>query len=441
MRWIWIIAATPLLGCTAPAGEGPPGPPPTEEIDQGACGDVWGPVPDDGRLFVAEGGLDTNDGSFDAPFASVGQAIQASRLTGIRSVAIGAGVFEGLIQLNGSLPGWPDAGLEVTGCGEGVTTFTPTEEYEQQPSGDWVDITQPIVDISGVGSDGILIRDFTAVGARRAVILRDGAGLGSPVIIERLTLEDSLRAGVVVDGLETVGHLLSLTIDGVEEQDGIGRGISLQTGAWVTDVVPAPTEIADTTVEGAVGVGILAEGGWNTLTDVSVSGTASFEGQLGRGIQLQNRTRSTLTGVSSTNNADAGIFIHLAGREGVGIDIVDSVISGTLEAEVGDTGGLAADGLSVSNGSDPGASSLMVTVTGTEFGDNTRSDVLVDGASVELGEGNTFGASGAFGVVSQSDGLVQGPGGDPPGVGVTELAEADTLAIQADAVGLDGFEE
>jgi len=441
VRWIAMIAVM-VSGCTAPDGGDPPGPTPDEVvIDQGVCADAWGPVPDGGRIFVdgdADGG---GDGSIDAPFDTILDGIFASRAGGIRSIAIAPGEYEYLIQLNASVPGWPDGGLEIAGCGEDQTTLLATVDYEELPGGGILQITQPNVVVSGVGSDGIVLRDFTAIGGRRAITIRDGAGFGSPVIVQRVTLEDSIRAGVVVDGLDTVAHLLSMTVDDVLEEDGLGRGISIQTSAWVTDTVSAPTEIDDTTVTGAVGAGILAEGGWNTLTDVTVTGTQSFEGQLGRGIQLQNRTRATLVGVTSTGNADAGLFVHLAGREGVGVDVIDSDLSGTVEAEVGNTGSLAADGLSVSNGSDPGATSLMVTVTGTQFGGNARADVLVDGASVELGEGNSFGQDGAYGVVAQADGLVQGPDGGPPDASVTELADADSLALQADAIGLDGLEE
>ncbi len=402
---------------------------------------MWGEIPAGGRLFVDAAASPGGDGSITAPFDTIAGGVTAARSTRIRSVAIAAGQYEHRIRLDDSVPGWGDAGLEITGCGQGVTTISAVVEREPLPEGGWLEFVQPVVDITGVGTDGVLIRDFTAVGGRRAVTVRGGAGLADPVVIQRLTLEESIRIGILIDGLQTVANLSEVHVAGMVEEDGLGHGIAIQTGAWVTDTVPAPTTVSSSLVEGAVGVGILAEGGWNTLTDVTVTGTLALEGELGRGIQLQSRTRADLLRVTSTGNRDAALFVHLAGREGVGISIVDSVLGDTAGSDVADTGETAGEGLSVSNGGDPVATSELVTLSGTTLSGNLRADVLVDGGALEIGPGNSFGADGQFGVVVQANGVAQGPGGGPPDVGVTELSDADSLGLIGDAIQLDGLGE
>ncbi len=440
MRRLCLLSCS-LVGCVVadpPDGSRDPAP---EEVDQGVCAAVWGEIPAGGRLFVDAAAAPGGDGSITAPFDTIGGGITAARTTRIRSVAIAGGEYEHRLRLNDAVLGWEDAGLEVTGCGQGVTILHAVIVEEEDLEGGWSQYVQPIVDINGIGTDGVVVRDFTAVGGRRAVMVRGGAGAGEPVVIQRVTLQESIRVGVLVDGLETVANLSEVHVDGMVAEDGLGHGIAIQTGAWVTDTIPGPTTISNSAVEGAVGVGILAEGGWNTLTDVSVTGTLPLDGELGRGIQLQSRTRADLLRVTSLGNSDAALFVHMAGREGEGINIVDSILGDTIGSDVAGTGETAGEGLSVTNGTDPTTTSELVTLTGTSFSGNVRADVLVDGGSLEIGAGNSFGAQGQFGVVVQGEGVAQGPGGGPPDVGVTQLSGADSLGLISDALGLDGLDQ
>ena len=439
MRRFLLLSAV-LVGCVAPEPADDPQAP-AGEIDQGVCAAVWGEIPDGGRLFVDAAASPGGDGTIAAPFDTIGDGITAARATGIRSVAIAGGEYEHRLRLNDAVAGWNDAGLEVTGCGQGVTIISAVVEIEKDAEGGWDEFVQPVVDITGVGTDGIVVRDFTAIGGRRAVIVRGGAGATEPVVIQRITLEESIRGGVLVDGLETVANLTEVHVDGVVAEDGLGHGIAIQTGAWFADSIPGPTTVSMSVVEGAIGVGILAEGGWNTLTDVTVADTQALDGELGRGIQLQSRTRADLLNVTSTGNSDAALFVHLAGRDGEGINIVDSILGDTAGSDVADTGETAGEGLSITNGGDPATPTELVTLTGTALSGNVRADVLVDGGALEIGAGNSFGAEGQFGVVVQSNGVAQGPGGTPPDVGVTELSDADSLGLISDAIQLDGLEE
>ena len=429
-----------LVGCVAPEpADAPPEDRTPVVIDQGDCAAVWGDVPAEGRIFVdAINGDHHGTGTIDDPLDSVRDGVIAARLAGIKSVAVAPGEYEDSVWLDSTITGWEnDAGLEITGCGVGVTIINATIEYEEDPNGGWLEYVQPIFDIGGIGTDGVVVRDLTGVGGRRAVRVRSGAGATDPVRFERVTLEDSLRLGVLIDGVTTVANLEEVHVDGVVVEDGVGTGIAIQTGAWVTDDIPAPTTLDASSVEGASGVGILAEGGWNTLTDVTVANTASIDGQLGRGIQIQSRTQADLSQVTSTGNADAALFLHMPGRNGIGISISDSVLGDTVGADVMQTGEVAAEGLSVTNGGDPSTTSEMVTMSGTALSGNARADVLVDGASVDFGEGNTFGQDGDYGVVVQGNGVAQGGGGSLP---VTELGSADSLGLIHDAIALDGLD-
>ena len=81
-----VLAAGLLVACTAPPDPSEPPDPTPDPAEQGPCGDIWGPIPESGRLYVDAAAEPEGDGSLALPLVDLTDAIGASRATGIRSI-------------------------------------------------------------------------------------------------------------------------------------------------------------------------------------------------------------------------------------------------------------------------------------------------------------------------------------------------------------------
>ncbi len=451
--------------------------PPPEPADH-PCHDVWGEAPAAGRIHVDAAAEPGGDGSLEAPFADllltgvdadgdvqddVDSGLEQARASGIRQVVLAAGEYPGSYEI--SDPWHGDAGLQLVGCGQGQTVLTAITgprivDYDDDGEPIYEEVPRVVLDVTGAGTLGVVIRDLTIQGGRRSVLVHTDAGSDgetggevSPVSLTRVTVADALRVGVLIDGVRAAAELVDVTIEDVQEdeEDGFGWGVAVQARAsWATDIVQ-PILLDQVTVRRAHGVGVLVDGGWVELRGVTVEDTATSGGVLGRGVQLQSRSWGLVDGLTAVGNADAALHLQGPGRvlpteerdgeELQPIVVVDSQLLSTAWAEVPDSGGAeAGDGLSAS----PGAGvpeQFLVELEGVELSGNPRAQLLVDGVTAVLGPDNIFGKGGTFPIASQGAANLTGLDGAPLPEDyagqVEELSEAEALDLNADAIDLD----
>lgn len=319
-----------------------------------------------------------------------------------------------------------------------------------------VEVTLPVIDIFNSGTTDVHVHDLTVSGGRRGIIVRGEAGsamedtirVADPVVLERVSVEESERIGVIVDGAFTVASLLDVSVDDVQAEGGeYGWGIAVQSRAFFADDVPAATVLEGVEVHGAQGVGVLIDAAWVDLSDVTVEDTDPVDGILGRGFQLQSRSWGILDGVVATGNGDAAMHLHKPGREGpegyTAVTIQDSQLVATALSDVpGNAGEEAAEGLSTSQGAIGGdVEDYVVVLDGVELSGNLRAQLVADGITVALSPNNIFGKGGAYIVVAQGGAVVEGLDGDDlPEVyadQVEVLGAADALELNDDPLELD----
>ena len=422
-----LAGITLLLGCEAP--------PVTEPEDLGPCGATWGPTPSAGRIYVDPAAPAGGDGSLASPFDSldspggvVDSALEAARATGVRAIAIGSGALPTALRLSEGEFG--DSGLQIVGCGRSTTELTG----QVGAAG----VLQPIIDVTGPETADIVIRDLTVSAGRRNVVVRDGAGLAGPIVVQRVDVLDALRVGVLIDGDATVVALTEVLIEGVSPDEGaLGWGLAVQAGASAGDAIAAPTILDAVQVIGATQVGVLIDGGWIQAIDLAVTDTLASGGELGRGLQLQNRCRATLEGITATANRDAAVYLHKPGRGSEPVSLISSILSATQAGVLPDTSPTG-DGLVISvDGAQQPPGDFLVVVDAVEFASNPRSHVLVEGVTLEVGTNSVFGMGTTFPIAAQGGAVVQGPGGGPPGVTPTELPPGSELGVLSAPLALD----
>ena len=400
---------------------------------------MWGQAPEGGRVYVDAAAAEDGDGTLAAPFATLDEALADVRGSSVRSIALTPGDYDGWLQLNNEESEKLDSGLEFAGCGREQTrlhgvTAVPQGETEEQ--------LQPVFHITGESTADIVIRDLSVVGGRRAVTVWTGAGSQGPVVLERVDLVDSLRIAVVVDGMLSAARLLDVRIDGVEQEFGrFGWGVAIQTGMQLDEDIPEATVLRGVDVSGTGGLGVLADGAWVEIEDTRVTDVEASESGRGRGIQLQQFTMGTLSGVEIAGAADAALFLESPGRNGEPIEVLDSLLGPTLEAELPEQPGQsAADGLVITQyaeGDPYPASGFQAVLDGTELTGNSRAHVLVEAATLEVGPDNVFGKGAGLPLASQGDAEVQGIGGGEPGHTVEELGEDAALGLVREPLELD----
>lgn len=366
------------------------------------CAPTWGPTPDSGALYVDEAASSSGDGSLAAPYLTLDEALATSRLGGERLIAVAPGTYEpDPAERRFTL--WNDAsgatdqddGLVVAGCGAADTILQaiwlpPVGEPEGE------DELQPVLEVYG-GVQGATIRDLALNGGRRGLIIREESGSVTPLTVERVSVVESVRAGVVISGLATQVALVDVTVDDVAPLDSgnFGHGVSIQGGGSSWQDPSALVTIEGGSIDQASEVGLLIDHAEVEVTDLQVTGTAQHDDELGRGVQVQNNSIVSLQGLQSTGNHDAAVFLHMP----LDVSLVDCVLSATGLSELADEDLPSGDGLGVTLGEtwgDPGT--WNVTLAGNSFVDNGRAGALVEGTglSVVLGGDNSFAGNGLF---------------------------------------------
>lgn len=440
LRGVLPGAALLALACCEP----PTGTP--DDPEPGACDEVWGAVPEGGRIYVDASAEEGGDGSAGAPYAAlfaegteVDSALEAARQSGIRQVVLAAGEYPGSYLLSGTNALWLDSGIEIAGCGADRTELAAIQAPD--PGGDG-DVLMPNVDVSGADTRDVVFRDLKLTGGRRSIVVRGGAGRDGPIVFRRVAVEDAVRLGILVDGFATRVHMEDVDVDGVVPEDGVGWGIAVQTGAPLWNPLAAPSVLDGVSVSGAQAAGILADGAWLDMIAVTVAGTAPDAGlgKLGRGVQLQNNCRGMLDGLVLEANSDAALFLHMPGRDGEGVHVRDSVMRATLPAVAGSE--QTGDGMVVTQGDAEGSPvAFLAIVEDVEFRENPRSHLLVEGVLVQVGADNIFGKGTDFPFASQGGAVTEGIGGGEPGAPPEELSGADALEIESEPILVDDLAE
>lgn len=417
MRCLLAVALL-LASCEAP---------PPEEIPSlyPDCSDAWGGPPSGGRLVVDGAASAGGDGSEEAPFATFDDALAEARATGLRHIVLANGEYPGHWSLSEDDPAKQDAGLQITGCSRtgtvlvGVEVFDPLEQ---------VDVLAPNFLVSGPSTADIALRDLTLQGGRRALLVQTGAGDDGPILLERVNVDEAVRVGVLIDGPDSVAHLLDVDIDGtLDEGDGFGWGLAVQTRAGAEVTLDEPTVLQGVDITGSVGVGLLAHAAWLDLEGGSVSGTSSVGGELGRGVQLQQSTRADVVALTVSGNADAAIFVHRPGRDGAPVYLSGCALEQTASAGISTAPGEeASDGLVATGGPSPSPlpETLPLVLVDNEFEGNERAHILVEGVAVEVGANGLFGDGTDFAFASQGGAIVTGIGGGPPTIEPEVLDDA-----------------
>ena len=414
------------------------------------CAEAWGDLADPQPIYVDAAAEEGGDGSADAPFAwldrhelitrddqlvdPVDSGLEEARRSGSRSIAVAPGDYPVAMNLSNDDVQRSDSNLEIAGCGRERTVLSGVTE-EVAPGGR-DDVLQSVVRVAGSSTADVVIRDLTVSGGRRGVVIRDGAGSTGAIRIERVDVLDSVRLGVVIDNGGTVAELCDVAIRDVLPEDGeFGWGLSVQAGVFFPEDAPAPVLLDGVEVSGAHGIGVLVDGSWIDTSGLSVADTSPIGDQLGRGVQVQNRTWGVMRGVEVSGSADAAMYLHMPGRvvdsELSPIQIVGGSFGSTDWADVGD-GNTAADGLSASQ-SHAGypATDFLVVIDDATFEDNPRTHVLAEGVSVEIGTSTIFGDGTTFPIAAQDGALVTA--GEP----VEELGPDAELPLNRAALDVD----
>jgi|GEM_PF-1252696 len=465
---VGVVLGALLLAAGCPTGDGgePPTPDPTDDRQADhPCNDVWGPVPDAGRLYVAADASEDGDGSLDNPFDTVDAALAAARPGGARSIAIASGDYEGTYLLSNDVDDWSDTGLEITGCGRQSTMISGVIVEVGVGGGGTEMRLQPVFDITGDTTADVLVRDLGALGGRRSIIVRDGAGALGPIVFQRVDVLDAIRLGVLIDGATTVAHLLDVVVEEVAAELGsFGWGVSIQTGQQLASEFANPVVLEGLEVRDVRGIGILADGAFLDLRGALVTGVQpNSDGRLGRGLQIQRWSQATLDGLEAIANSDAAVFLESPGRAQYVVDedgdpvmdgddnpiiervepirLLNSFLGDTSAAPLPDGGETTGDGLVATQFADGGlgqpAQAFQVVIDGTEIAGNPRSQVLAEAVTAIMGSNSIFSKGTAYPVVAQNGAIIEGLNGGAPPPDSVELGAGEALGIDALPVDLD----
>ncbi len=388
----WLVMWFGLAACV----------PTPEPLEEHACAGTWGVTAAEQGVIYVDPSSDDGDGTLAAPLPTLGAALQQARSSGDRTIALTPGTYRPL-EANRSFnlsAEFGDDGLVLAGCGAQATVL---EGIEALPQGTTEDTPgaeeelQRVIDVYG-GVQGVEIRDLAVTGGRRGVVIREDAGAEQPIVLARLRVEDNLRVGIVVEGVNTSANLLDVEVVGTEpDEDGsLGYGVLVQALAdpWVA--VDGEVRIEGGRVAESTGVGLLVDRAVVEIVDLEVSDTAPLDGSMGRGIQLQNSVVGLLERLTVRDNSDTGLFLQTP----LDVTVRDSLFAGTARATIP---GLAddqpsGDGLCATQadtGTDPAL--WIIDLEGNAFEDNGRAGALAEGITVRSHVSSTFSGNGLMG--------------------------------------------
>lgn len=354
----WVALA--LWGCVPPKGAGG-----DDTVETGAGGDTGTPPPPCGEdgwgsvepaellYYVDDDAPGGGDGSAAAPFQLPSEALAAVRSgAGTRSIALLPGRYEESLSLGGEA----DASLQLTGCGADEVVLAP-------PEGE--------VGILLTAAEGVLLGGFTVEGGSRGVWV----GQGSDAALRDLRSRGASRAGVVIDGSDSVVIGQRLEVTDVDPGGDLGGyGLSVQGAA---------VRLEEVSVTDATTLGVLVDGPTASLrwTGGGVTGTRPNGGTFGRGLQVQGLASAEVEGVAFIENTDAGVFALQA----TSLRLTDVQVRDTLPASLDDGADQTGDGVVVADGP-PDASwkepYFLAELSGVEVAGGARAGVLFSGNGV-----------------------------------------------------------
>lgn len=388
------LIALSLVGCTTPASHPKTKGDSAEDTGTNvpapcASGD-WGEITlTADTLHVNDDAAEGGDGSGDAPFRTIAEALALTRVEGAaRNIALWPGSYAESLALAADVAGLSDNGLTMQGCGSTEVTLAPPDKDD------------PGIKISEAAD--VTIAGMTIDGGKRGFWVWQGA----TVAVADMAVIGSSRAGVVIDGSDSIVTLDRVAVsDPQADTDGFGGyGFAFQR---------ATVTMTNATVDGATTAGILVDGSEAvvTMSDVTVNDTASAGSLYGRGIQMQGQSTMSVTRGTFTKNHDAGIFALQPGL----LTLDDVGVNDTLSASIVDSDEDAGDGIVVTHGSatdnweEPYFQASLTTIA---INGAARAGVLLSGNGVgESHAGVTIGADydpGAGLVLKQGGATVTG---------------------------------
>jgi len=355
--------------------------------DTGTLGEFTPPC--DGDWGWAEGRLDpaqmvhvapmaSGDGSMELPMGNLAEALEQARATSAPGLMIWPGTHD-VAGLTLSTSSGDQAGFTVCGCGP-----------DSILAGDDQDATLWISDLEAtVAAVGLS-------GGLRGLVVRGGAD----VTLEEVSVSDTQRVGVIVDGSTTTASLSNMDISGVSPVDDIGWGLAVQGSSVVIDNLH---------IVGGHGFGAFVHEASVDITGLEVTGTQpNGAGLYGRGLHMQQLSSGTLSNVTLSGNADAGLYA----LQSVGL-VAENLHIDTTSTGLTDEGAATGDGIVVTAG-DSGASpeTFGFELSNSTVESSDRAGVLLDGVAATL-NGNTVQSNGVTGeggveILLQGGALVEG---------------------------------
>lgn len=371
----FILWVSTLLACTGTKGGGDSGAPDGGTdggtdggVDGGAdggadggspavveppCADgTWGFIdPDAPAIHVSDAAAAGGDGSPEAPFDALDSALAAAAESGLDRIALWPGTYSGRLIFESD-----QSGFVLHGCSAAEV---------------WVrssDSELPGLLVSG--ATGVDLAGFTVDGGALGIWFKsDGSGR-----VEGVMVEDADLAGIVIDGSEKLA-VVDLVDMGIR-----ASGFGLVVGGGTVTVDGLGVQDSDT-------VGVLVHGSDAVveLRDLVVQEVAPVDGRFGRGIQVQEFARVTITGDSLVRDvSDAGLFVHFASVMVEGLEI-ELVAANDLE------GGSSGDGV-VLSAYEEGASydplDFPSSLAGLAVSGFVRAGIYVENVEGQL-DGNT----------------------------------------------------
>ena len=376
-----------LVAACGPTGEPDP-------IGDHPCAATWGFSGADAGVIHVDAAASDGDGSLAAPLTTLGAGLELARSTGDRTIAIAPGTYRpSEADRSFALADvFDDDDLVLAGCGadqtvlEAIVTW-PVGTDETTPGAEQE--LQRVFDVYGP-VQGVEIRDLAVEGGHRGMAVRLGAGSERPIVLEGLRVDGNLRTGILVQGRDTAVDIVDCVVrDTVSDDEGeLGYGITAQAIASPWDEVTGRVVIEGGRIEAATRVGLMVDRSMVEVVGLEVLDTEPVEGELGRGMQLQNSAAGLIEGVRVSGNSDAGLFLQMP----LDVTVRDSTFEATARADIPDFDEHpSGDGLCATQseaGTDPTDWSL--TLEGNTFADNGRAGALVEGVEVFEGVGNEY---------------------------------------------------